>query len=141
VSGDAQFVRDRLEIVDLLHRYAHHADAGDMAAFLGLFDEEAAIDIGMPGVHDKASLAVAMDSRPEPAAGSRTRHVMTNLVFQDQSADSASGAMYFTFLSTGADGVAPLATGEYTFTVRRRDGRWEIQRWRAVVDGVPPAER
>ncbi|HEX7034632.1 MAG TPA: nuclear transport factor 2 family protein [Pseudomonadales bacterium] len=137
MSSDAAFARDRLEITNLIHSYAHHADAGDLDAFLDLFAEDAAVDIGIPGVRDKASLSRAMRARP-PAADMKSRHVMTNLMFREQNADSATGSLYFTLMSSAAGKVAPAATGQYTFTVGRADGRWRIRRWRAEVDGAGP---
>lgn len=133
MSDDAAFVRDRFEIVDLIHSYSHHADAGDMARFLELFDDQADIDIGMPGVRDKPTLAKAMEHRP-PRPPAQTRHVMSNLVFREQSADAASGALYFTLVSTSSAGVAPVAAGEYEFTVSRGVHGWRIRRWRAAID-------
>lgn len=138
MNDDATFVRDRLEITDLIHRYAHHADAGELDAFVALFADDAVLGIGLPGVRDKASLARAMQQRPAPAADTQTRHVMTNLVFHEQSTEAASGALYFTFISTTAGKPTPLMTGQYTFTVGREGGRWRIRRWLAIMDGVVP---
>jgi hypothetical protein len=45
----ADFVRDRLEITNLIHSYGHHADTGDRDAFVNLFDDTATVDLGMPG--------------------------------------------------------------------------------------------
>lgn len=137
MSTDIAFVRDRQEITDLLHSYAHHADAGEIDAFLGLFAEDAAVDIGIPGVHDKASLSRVMRARPPTRGTARTRHVMSNLVFREQIGDSAAGALYFTLMSSSAGKVATLATGEYTFTVARYAGGWRIREWRVAVDTAP----
>lgn len=141
VSDDADLVRDRLEIMDLIHSYGHFADAGDMQAFIGLFAEDAVIDIGIPGVSDKAALRAAMQNRPAADAGAPSRHVMTNLVFHQQSADQAGGALYFTLMRTQGGRTLPAATGTYSFCVARRDGAWRIQQWRAAVDGAAGAEQ
>lgn len=137
MNNDTTFIRDRLEIVDLIHRYAHHADGGELDAFVALFSDDAVLDMALPGVHDKASLALAMKNRPAPAAHTQTRHVMTNLVFHEQSTESASGALYFTFISSTGGKPALLLTGQYSFTVGRESGQWRIRRWRVVMDGAP----
>ncbi len=136
MSDDAAFVRDRLEIIDLIHRYAHRADAGDMAGFVELFDAAAVIDISVPGVHDKPSLTAAMERRPAQPDAGPTRHLMTNIVFDEQGGDAASGALYFTLMRTTSAGATPVVTGEYTFTVVRSEGGWRIRRWRAVMDAA-----
>ena len=124
--------------VERVIQIADHADAGDIEAFLGLFAEDAVVDVGIPGVRDKASLTRAMRDRPAGAGGVKNRHVMTNLLFREQTGDSARGALYFTLMSSSAGKVAPVATGQYTFGVVRAGGRWQIQEWRAVVDAPPP---
>lgn len=137
MNNDVTFVRDRLEITNLLHSYAHHADSGDITAFLGLFAEDAVVDIGVPGVRDKATLTLMMRDRPPRDPEVQNRHVMSNLVFRGQSAQSASGTLYFTLMSSSAGKVTPLATGRYTFTVGRVDGSWRIREWHAAVDAAP----
>jgi hypothetical protein len=140
MSQQDGFLRDRLEIMDLIHSYAHHADSGDMGAFIELFDDHAEIDIGMPGIHDKPTLAAAMNKRPRPAPGVQTRHVMSNLVFREQAADRAGGALYFTLMSASSGTVTPLVTGVYTFAVARGAAGWRIRRWRAAMDSAPPMQ-
>lgn len=135
MTDDARFVRDRLEITNLIHSYAHHADHGNTQAFADLFSDDASIDIGFPGIDDKASLKRMLDQRPADDT-SRNRHVMTNMVFHEQNADQASGALYFTLMSTRDNRLTPVVTGQYTFTTARRDGGWRICRWKAEADGA-----
>lgn len=140
MNEDLTFVRDRLEITNLLHSYAHHADSGAADAFLGLFAEDARVDIGNPEVVDKAGLRRLMAQRSAVAgeAPAQRRHVMSNLVFHDQGASRARGALYFTLMSTDGGRVAPVMTGQYQFTVSRQDGGWRISDWKAVMDAAPP---
>jgi hypothetical protein len=135
MSSDATFVRDRLEIVNLIHSYAHHADSGNNAGFCALFLDDARIDIGFPGVDDKASLMNMMKQRPARSAGVKMRHVMSNMMFRSQTEDEATGALYFTLMSTEANHLTPLVTGQYTFTVARAGDEWRIKQWKAEMDG------
>jgi hypothetical protein len=132
----ADFVRDRLEITNLIHSYGHHADTGDRDAFVNLFDDTATVDLGMPGVRDKASLAKMMGARPQDENAPRTRHVMTNLMFREQSAAAASGSISLVFMSTTAGKLTPVATGVYAFEVACGANGWRITDWRIALDGA-----
>ncbi len=134
MADDATFVRDRMEIIDMIHSYAHHADSGDTTAFAALFLDDAKIDIGLPGINDKASLENMLKQQP---AGERpqTRHVMTNMVFHRQDAAEASGALYFTLMSTDNNKLTPVVTGQYTFAASKPAGEWRIKSWKAEMDG------
>lgn len=132
-NADARFVRDRMDIVNLIHSYAHHADNGDTAAFADLFLDDAVIDIGFPGITDRASLKRMLEQRPA-GGGPKTRHVMTNMVFHEQTGASASGALYFTLMSTDAGKLTPMVTGQYTFTAAQPRGEWRISNWKAEMD-------
>ena len=134
MSDDAAFVRDRLDITNLIHRYAHHADSGDHAGFASLFRDDARIDIGFPGVTDKASLLRMMKERPQEPNPPKTRHVMTNLVFDSQTAREASGALYFTLMSTASNKLTAVVTGQYTFTATKQANDWRIGNWKAAMD-------
>ena len=134
MSNDAGFARDRMEIINLIHSYAHHADSGNHAGFAALFQEDARIDVGFPNVTDKASLLSAIKQRPA-APGPKTRHVMTNIVFHSQTDREANGALYFTLMSTDANRLTPVVTGQYTFTVSSVAGDWRIKNWKAEMDG------
>jgi hypothetical protein len=136
MTDDARFARDRMDLTNLVHSYGHFADAGETEAFAALFAADAVIDIGIPGVTDAASLKAMLEQRP---AGPRpkTRHVMTNLFFRSQTATEASGACYLIFTSTTDGRLTPVATGQYTFDVAKRDGAWRLTRWRAELDSTP----
>jgi len=137
MADDAAFVRDRLEITNLIHSYAHCADSGDIASFAELFADDARIDMGpFPQIKDKPSLLAMLNARPPAPVPVKTRHVMTNLVFNGQSAREASGALYLTFMSTQADKLTPVVTGKYTFAVAREaNGQWRICNWKVDLDG------
>jgi 3-phenylpropionate/cinnamic acid dioxygenase small subunit len=134
MSDDVAFVRDRLEITNLIHSYGHYADDGKTDAFAALFADDARIDVGVPGVSDKASLTKMLKLRPPRAPGTQTRHVMTNLIVESQSERTANGAVYLVVMSTVANKLTPLSTGRYTFSVARADGGWRIRDWTVQLD-------
>ena len=132
--NDVAFVRDRLEITNLIHSYGHFADNGATDALAALFADDARIDVGVPGVADKASLAKMLKLRPPNVSGTQMRHVMTNLVVHEQNDRTASGAVYLVVMSTVANKLTPLTTGQYTFSLVRADGAWRIRDWTVALD-------
>jgi hypothetical protein len=135
MDDDARFVRDRMDITNLIHSYGHFADSGDTDAFAALFAADASIDIGISGVSDTASLKRLLEQRPA-GPQPKTRHVMTNLYFRNQSGAEAAGACYLVFTSTSENRLTPVATGQYHFHVAKQDGAWRIRRWRAELDSA-----
>jgi hypothetical protein len=134
MNDDIAFVRDRLEITNLIHSYGHFADSGQTDAFAALFADDARIDVGLPGVADKASLTNMLKLRPASVPGTQMRHVMTNLVVHSQTDRAATGAVYLVVMSTVANKLTPLSTGQYTFSVTRGDGTWRIRDWTVSLD-------
>ena len=132
--NDVAFVRDRLEITNLISSYGHFADNGQTDAFAALFADDARIDVGVPGVADKTSLVKMLKLRPPSAPGTQMRHVMTNLVVHAQTDRVANGAVYLVVMSTVANKLTPLSTGQYTFSVERSDGVWRIRDWTVQLD-------
>jgi SnoaL-like domain len=132
--NEVAFVRDRLEITNLIHSYGHFADSGQSDAFAALFADDARIDVGVPGVADKGSLTKMLKLRPPTAPGTQMRHVMTNLVVHAQTDRTANGAVYLVVMSTVANTLTPLATGQYAFSVVKVDGAWRIRDWTVTLD-------
>jgi SnoaL-like domain len=134
MNDDVAFVRDRLEITNLINSYGHFADSGQTDAFAALFAADARIDVGIPGATDRASLTKMMKLRPPSVPGTQMRHVMTNLVVHSQTDRVASGAVYLVVMSTVANKLTPLSTGQYTFSVARVEGEWRIRDWTVQLD-------
>ncbi len=130
--ADARYARDRLDITNVLHSYAHHADHREYPAFLALFREEARIRIGDGPELSKAQFGQGLGAAP--ADGGRTRHVMSNLVVREQTGQRASGALYFVLMRTQNGKTIPAAAGQYDFVVTRESGDWRITDWRCAID-------
>lgn len=134
MSDDARFVRDRLEITNLVHNYSHHADAGAMDAWIDLFTDDVAIDIdGTRGGREilEGYRTAAADA---PPSTDRTRHVMSNLVFHAQDEGTATGSVYLTFVRTASGTPGVEVTGQYDFDARRTADGWRLCSWRALLD-------
>ena len=134
MSEDTRFVRDRLEITDLVHSYAHHVDRGDMDGWIGLFTDDVVVDIaGLKGGREVLE-GFRKAAREAPPSTDQTRHLMSNLVFTAQSADLASGSTYLAFIRTTGGKPELGSTGCYTFSARRTADGWRLAEWVAVLD-------
>lgn len=134
MSEQSNFVRDRLEITDLVHRYAHHADHGDMDSWVELFTDDVVVDIdGLKGGREVLE-GFREAARAAPPSTDQTRHMMGNLMFSAQSDHEASGSTYLAFMRTSGGTPRLEVTGQYTFTARRTQAGWRLCAWTAVLD-------
>ena len=112
---DLQLLSDRLEISDLLHRYAHAVDSKDWALYARCFTPDARIDYSSSGGAAGSFAEVAEWIAKTMDIFSMTQHFVTNsLVTID--GDKASGRAYFYNPMTLPDqdgGVQYLIVGGY----------------------------
>jgi len=134
-------VRDRLEILDLLHRYSHYWDGHDFESFCDLFVEEPTVVAKLRGeeqgrLEGRAGLA-SLNVRNEAfrEAGVQRRHLMTNVIVDDQTETSARVAAYVGLFSTSSNGeLTTVTTVRYSGEVVRALGGWRIQLWEIDLD-------
>ena len=134
-------VRDRLEILDLLHRYSHCWDGHDFAGFCDLFVAEPTVVAKLRGeeqgrLEGRAGL-VSLNARNEAfrEAGVQRRHLMTNVIVDDQTEAFARVAAYVGLFSTSSDGdLTTVTTVRYSGEVIRSSEGWRIQLWEIDLD-------
>lgn len=132
---------DRLEIHDLLARYAWSLDTGDEAGFVGCFTSDAELvwDVfDEPGAwRGSAALqrfAAYFRSRPESAG---RQHHVTNIVLST-TPSGVHARSYVLVALRVEDGPHPLnVMGHYEDTLRQEGGRWHIAR-RVIRDWSGP---
>lgn len=123
-------VQDRLEILDLHHRYAHTYDEGHLDGLGVLFAEEATFEFrpaigGFPDLLEgRDDIVHHMRERHAATRPAQRRHVITNLIVDDQSAASARTACYLLLGSTADDQLSLPVAGRYEDELVKRDGRW-----------------
>ena len=134
--------RDRTEITNLVYSYAHHYDGGRFDDFLALFAEDMIFQFGTMPKSGKESLAALRErNQGFVEQGIQRRHVMTNLVINEQSAKRAQGEVYFTLFSNDGSGVEIIGNGRYAFVAKRTGHEWLLSEWRILPDGpLPGAE-
>jgi hypothetical protein len=130
----------REEIRDTVARYAHYADSGRVDDFIGLFTEDAVLEIkgrtvfrgreGIRGMIEGAKTGVA-----ERAASRLIRHNNTNVLIELDGPTRARTRMYFVaYMANGPD-----HWGRYRdVLVPEADGRWRFQERVVSLDGHAP---
>jgi len=122
---------DRLEMLDLIHRYNWSADARDVPATLAEYTADGAITgdfAAGPGPSFGADLARVFASE-----GTLKRHVACNV--RVAPGDAASVVVAYVLLVVEA-GAAPAvaATSVIRDELRKEDGRWKVHRHRVRID-------
>ena len=130
--------QDIVAIEQLLNRYCHKLDAGDVPAVVALFAEDAVLipEYESSGEHSGRAAIEAWYSnygRQVVAGTSGLRHKISTAMI-DVDGDSAQSVCYL-----DADGMDPssgartLSGGRYEDKLVRRDGVWLISERRIIV--------
>lgn len=145
-----QAIEDRLAIEELLYGdYSRALDSGNWKAFAALFTEDGEVRVESvtfkTRVHkghaeiEKTFAGPPPEGAPGPPSGGQApggqmpqmvagKHVMTNFSLQLQG-DQATGTAYWIQMATTKDGQTIVgASGRYTDTFKRVNGRWKFYR-------------
>ena len=119
-------VADRLAILDVVSRWSHAADEGDVAAFDRIIGENASLDVLDDVVRGRRQIAERACQVPP---GHQLRRHLRNTVFDHLDGGRATVRSYY-LLTAAVDGGRPknLATGVYTDELTRTDDGWRIDR-------------
>lgn len=132
-------IEEKFAIEELIARYNHSIDAGDMEAWLACWSEEAVLDgigqylVGLAAIREFAN-SYERDYRSKLPGG---RHFTINIVSVIQG-DEATSRSYLQLTRTGAKGVQIVFTGRYEDELVKRDGQWQFRR-RKLIQDMPPA--
>ena len=136
---------DRLEIMEVVARYAYAWDAKDAAAYAACFTEDAEFAVytrghEAPAISERGRDAIEswarrshsgeIEGMREPDAEERTRHAPGGVVFDALEGDTAqTRAMLFeTRVSGGRSTAIPQISGVYTDEWRRTEEGWRLSR-------------
>lgn len=125
-------IGDRLAILDLMARYAHCYDEGDVASLAPLFTSGAVFrfDPPIPGFPDRLeggdSIVAAMQERYAATRPAQRRHIITNVLIDPDGPDRAQVASYLLLGSTVDGGLSLPVTGRYADVVVRDEGSWRF---------------
>ena len=125
------------QIHDLLSRLAHLADEGEPAAYLDLFTPDAVWELrdSTPtgaaaerrvGRDDIGAGVVERRRCGMQGPGTATRHVLTTIDVQVESADAARSVAYWMFYRNTDAAPELAAIGRYDDVVRRTAAGWRL---------------
>lgn len=125
--------RERFEILDVLHRYCHAYDEGDVDVQASLFVEDARFrfEPPIPGVpsllRSRSEIHAAMSGRKSATAQHQRRHIITNVLFDEVGEDHTSVRSYLSLVTTNAGKLTFLATGVYRDRLRKTSEGWRFE--------------
>lgn len=131
-------IEDRLEIQDLVNKYAYYVDSFMFAEWVNLFAPEATLDeseFGMGKYDGHAALAGYGENM-----GGRVLHLvhlMTNHLIWDATADTARGTSFAIVESMQKTGARARYHVKYEDEYKRVDGRWVFAN-RILRKSFPP---
>lgn len=134
-------VPDRAAIANLIHAYAFAYDNGAAQTWFGLFTADAVFVAGLPG---EEPIAFTGDGFREfwtdrlkefAASGDTRRHLMSNILFLDQTAETAHVSVggLLTNAKDGKSFDVVTSLNYEGWLVKGVDG-WKIQRWHDFPD-------
>ncbi|MEK8174487.1 nuclear transport factor 2 family protein [Streptomyces sp. M19] len=124
---------ERLAIQQTLGCYAFALDHGDLVTLANVLAEDATWTVNIAGEVEQGPFVghTAILGLVRGAAEAQTaqrRHNLINLVFHHADADTAVVWAYLMLTSNAGGTANVIATGFYTFALRRADGEWRIAR-------------
>jgi 3-phenylpropionate/cinnamic acid dioxygenase small subunit len=125
-------VQDRLEIMDVLNRYAWGYDSRDLTMLVDCFAEDGSYTIHLEGtsgwgpVVGRANLVEMMEGFMKQQTDQR-RHCLSNFVFKKQDENYAEVISYLTLTSAENNEVRVVASGWYRDEMIKEDGAWRIK--------------
>ena len=133
----------RIQLHEVIARYAHCMDSGDFDGLEALFTEDASFDIEPdPGIiplplHGRRVMREALEARYAVVSqDAQRRHLMTTIVVDEVSATAAATRSFLTVVSApkSGGGVELRGTGVYHDRFVRENGAWLISERRLFVD-------
>ena len=122
---------DRFAIEQLLSSYGVFHDARDFVRLEACFTEDATYAMQIAGaaepIRQQGSAAIVGQIREfKSRQHDQRRHVITNFLFDDVSADRVEVRSYVTVLATADDVLEVVSAGTYTDVVVRVGDEWRI---------------
>ena len=130
---------DRLALEDLSARYAHALDHDDVAAFLGVFTDDALYTLGARRTQGQAELSTLFTARQ--SRGARvTRHFFSSLRIAFRGEREATG--HSVWMSFAGQGEPPFVPAE-PFMVADMEDRYVLHsnRWYIAERHITPVFR
>ena len=130
---------DKQAISEILNRAGVAYDIGDSDYLGAMFTDDATFSMiiagGDPIVFDggPAIRKLFADSRHDQE-GEQRRHVVTNIHFTADAADSATAVSYLILLVVAGGGMTVMSSGQYTDDFVLEGGQWLIKKRHLDLD-------
>ena len=139
--GEEWNTRDRLQMIELVNSYSHAIDNGLTSEFIDLFDVDAVFTTKFPRVpsstfigHDQIRI-LAEGAKKLNDQGIKRRHILSNLVFHNQTSINAEISCYVVIYSSVANESPSVGfTGAYEGSLVKRGDTWKISGWVLTSD-------
>ena len=118
-------LEDRIEIMEVRHRYCYAVDTRDWDTFVSLFTNDASLDYGGIGTFEGVDGIREFTTEMVEKNLAATAHAVHNPILSIDG-DIATGQWYVTSPITFADGTGGFRWGRYDEGYRRVDGSWYI---------------
>lgn len=119
---------------DLIYRFAFHIDSGEATKNVDLFTESAQMCLAESFLSGHGQIRMAMAAR-EADVARKTRHQVTNIVFERTDADCARArSLLFLYVLGGDEELSAHAITAFDDEFRRgADGQWLFSRRNATI--------
>lgn len=134
-------VEDRIEILELAHRYNDAVDAHAADAWTDTLTEDGVVESPFGNPRGRAALH-AWISGVIASLTTGTRHLSLNAIV-DEGPGVGTATMRSSYLVLGKDQAPPTigATGGYVDRLRKVDGRWRFEHRTHIVDASYASNR
>jgi len=119
---------------DLIYRFVFNIDSGEATKNVDLFTESAEMGLANVFLRGHGQIATAMAAR-EADVARKTRHQITNIVFERTDADCARArSLLFLYVLGGDEELSAHAITTFDDEFRRgADGQWLFSRRNATI--------
>jgi hypothetical protein len=122
-------MKDRIAIQEkLLYAYAYAYDSKDCVSWANLFTTDAILDLPRMRITGRDGILQLCIARQKNVVGAiKTRHNMTNIVFDELTSDHAKTRTYVVLTWQKPDDPTPSIQQAFTYRdgiVKQDDGRW-----------------
>lgn len=130
---------ERAAIENLLGVYTFAYDENDMTAMAGCFTADAVMsmrvaDGDLIGPFEGRDQIVGLMEKSLASQDDQRRHLVSNVVVRDLTADTATVTSYLTLISIAGQTLTVLSTARYEDELARDDGSWRFARRHVQLD-------
>ena len=118
-------LEDKDQIRDLFSRYCLYVDSGQAEAYVGLFTEDAVVDLGRIGRFEGRAALLELQQRKGGKTGPMRHYTMNSLITVE--GDTATAASYVLVVNTAGEAPSVAMAAHYFDQLVRQDGQWRIR--------------